>query len=163
MRFIRTSDMNACLHSAVQACSGCAGHCTMCEHCPCTWHWTHLLLRCPPQHWHWPHAVLALRRWWISSEEGTSHWDALPSMNLPWCGTLCDSRCYQEQPHQWVSGSSAQGPQWMAKAHSHSPLVATSGQSDCCIIFVCIHIYMHKQCCIHTYVHTYIMFKMLPN
>ena len=27
---------NACLHSAVQTCSGCVGHCTMCGHSPCT-------------------------------------------------------------------------------------------------------------------------------
>ena len=33
---VHTSDMSACLHSAVQACSGCAGHCTMCGHSPCT-------------------------------------------------------------------------------------------------------------------------------
>ena len=43
----------------------------------------------------------------------------------------------------------------MAKAHSHSPLVATSGQSDCCIIlcafiFICINSVVY----IRTYIHT---------
>ena len=83
--------------------------------------------------------------------------DALPSMCLPWCVTLWDSSCHQVQPHQWVWGSSAQSPQWRAKAHSHSPLFATSGQSDNCIILCAFILYMHKQCCIHTNVHTYIV------
>ena len=45
----------------------------------------------------------------------------------------------------------------------HSPLVATSGQSDSASFLCAFILYMHKKCCIHTNICTSLMFKMLPN
>ena len=98
--------------------------------------------------------VLTLRRWWVCSEEGASHWGCTPSMNLPWCGTLCDSSCYQE-PHQWVSGSSAQGLQWMAKAHSLS--VGGHKWPKWLLHHFCVHsyfIFINSVVYIQMYIHT---------